>query len=618
MTRRKNVLTKGRKAAADRFALDGRLDEAAALFARVCNADPTDVEAWVKLSDARRRLGRHAEAESCARRALLLAPNLFLAHHTLGVALQCQGRLGEAIDAYRHAVELRPEYPDAHYLLGNALLAAGQVRRAESALRHALALRPGWFEALSDLGAVLLALGRLDEAESCIRDALRLQPGNAEALSNLATLIERDGRVAEALALHAQAARLRPDSPEVLARQADLLEKTGDLGAARDCVARGLALASGHATLNLVAARLDRRGGDLAAAAARLEPLLDRPLAHDLGSEVHLLLGQLHDRLGNTERVLPHLLEGKRLAASATDPEGGARARFLGRVAAARRWLTGPAPQTASGEEAPVFLVGFPRSGTTLLEQVLDSHPGLQTVEEKPMAAAVEHEFLGIAGDTADALAALTADDVARLREVYWAELAHHLERRNGARVVDKLPLNLVRVPLLWRVFPEAQFILAVRHPCDVVLSCLMQGFGHNDAMAGLVSLEGVAEVYAAVMGGWCEDAERLPLRWHRIRYEDLVADFEPEVRRLLAFLDLEWDDAVLEHTRHARERTLIRTPSYHQVTQPIYLHARYRWERYARDFGPVMPKLRPFMEVFGYADAGRASDAPLAPASPG
>ncbi|MBN8773775.1 MAG: hypothetical protein BGP20_14720 [Thiobacillus sp. 63-78] len=605
---KKNILTQGKKAKADRLALENRLEEALTLFAGVCKTDPADAEAWVKLGATQRRLGRYTEAEASGRRAVLLAPNQTFAHHTLGVALQCQGKLEDAMSCYRQAIRLTPDYPDPHYLLGNALLQSGQLHDAESCLRQALALRPTQFEALSDLGALLLTQNRVDEAAHFLQRALGQQPDSIEVLANLGSLKEKTGDMDGALECYRQALSRRPDSPDVLAKQGELLERLGNLDEAEAAITRGLAFAPNHPLLNLVAARLDRRNDRLAEGTARLEHVLDHSMPLETRCEVHLLLGQLHDRMGNAEQVMPHLSAGKRGVAQATDPDGSRRARFLARIDQARTWLGSGASgidlrELPPLEDTPIFLIGFPRSGTTLLEQILDSHPALQALEEKPMVSTMEQTFLALTGGGSGALQALSKAHIIELRRLYFQEAERHLERRPGARLIDKLPLNIVAVPLIWRIFPEAHFILAIRHPCDVALSCLMQNFGHNDAMAGFVTLDSIAEIYARVMNAWSEHAERLPLHWQRIRYEDLITDFEPEARKLLDFLGVGWDEAVLEHTRHAQQRLAIHTPSYHQVTQPLYQHARYRWKRYEDAFGPVMATLRPFIDGFGYRE---------------
>ena len=605
---KKNILTQGKKVRADSLALANQLEDALALYASVCKTDPMDVEAWIKLGETQRRLSRYIEAETSARRALLLAPRLAIAQHTLGAALQCQGKLEAAMASYRQAILLKPDYADPHYLLGNVLMELGQMQPAEASLRRALELRPNFFEALSDLGAVLLMVGRSPEASAYLEHALGLRPNSPEVLANMANLLERDERVEDALRLYRQALLSRPDSLEVLAKQAELLEKSGRLDEARTSLAQGLGQNPEHPVLNLVAARLDRRDGQHAEAAARLEAMLALPMPLRTCGDIHLLLGQLNDRIGKTDQVLAHLVEGKRLTAAAASPDGAGQRRFMARIETSRTWvnerLVASAPaHPAPALDTPIFLIGFPRSGTTLLEQILDGHPALQTLEEKPTVAAMEQAFLDMANGESSALADLSDEQIMALRRAYWEEVEQQVIRRPGALLVDKLPLNTVRVPLLWRVFPEAHFILAIRHPCDVTLSCLMQNFGANDAMAGFISLEGVADIYAQVMSAWREFAQHLPLHWHQIRYEDLVADLEPEARKLLDFLGVGWNDAVLNHTQRAQQRSVINTPSYHQVTQPIYQHAKYRWKRYEKDFEPIMATLRPVIDQFGYGE---------------
>ncbi len=528
--------------------------------------------------------------------------------------LALDGRFEEACTLYQAVSRTDPSDVEVWAKLGATQYRLGRYPDAEASTRRALKLDPHLTFAQHTLALALQGQGKLDDAAALLERALTQQPNSAETITNLARLREQQGRTQEAFELYHRALDLQPDSAYIQAKRAELLEKAGQEEEAEAILARGLAREPGHPVLNLVAARVDRRAGRHAQAVTRLESILNLPAAQESRAEIHLLLGQLHDRLGNTDKALPHLIEGKRRVALATDPKGQSRSRFLDRIETARAWMSdnlATPPSAVTQDEAPIFLVGFPRSGTTLLEQILDSHPRLQTLEEKPMAEVLEQAFLNLTGGGPDALANLSEPQLTHLRQVYWTEAERLLDRQPGTLLVDKLPLNIVRVPLLWRVFPDARFILAIRHPCDVTLSCLMQNFGHNDAMAGLVSLDSIAQIYARVMGSWLDYAARLPLHWHQVRYEDLITNLEDEARSLLDFLGVGWDDAVLGHTRHARERALINTPSYHQVTQPIYQHARYRWKRYQSAFTPILPSLQPFIQQFGYSEIGSAPESP-------
>ena len=248
-------------------------------------------------------------------------------------------------------------------------------------------------------------------------------------------------------------------------------------------------------------------------------------------------------------------------------------------------------------------MIGFPRSGTTLLEQILNSHPDVQTLEEKDTVATLLKSFLAMGGDAEQTLVELDAAQIEQLRRDYFNRVALYINLRPDARLVDKMPLNTAYVPLLKRVFPNAKFILSIRHPCDVCLSCFMQNFAVNEGMAGFFTLEDTARVYDLVMGAWLKYVQTLSLDYWQLRYEDLIEDVEGRTRQLLAFIGVPWNDVVLRHTEHAQQRGNIRTPSYHQVTQPIYQRAKYRWRRYEKDFEPVMAVLRPYIEYFGYTD---------------
>ncbi len=603
---KKNPLTQAKKSKADNLVHEGRLEEAREIYQRVCQKDRLDVEAWVKLGEISRQLGDYDSAETNFRSALAISPNLSLAHQMLATALQCQGRVDEAIEEYRNAIQLNQNYPDGHYLLGNALIEKGLMAEGAECCLRALDLRPNFFEALSDLGSAFLFLGRGEEATDILQRALKLRPDSSVVLANLACLKELQGHVEEALEHYALALRVDPDSVEILAKQAELMEKTGRLAEASDLVARGLRISETLPLFHLVSARLERRAGRYANAAILLESIRKHPMPHDLAGESHLLLGQIYDRLGEYEKVFPLLSEGKRQVALATHSTEENTKHVLERIDAARLWLDNSAPVSANRNtnhmDVPVFLLGFPRSGTTLLEQILDSHPGIQALDEKPMSGAMEQAFLNMTGGVASSLAQLDEQQLAELRKVYFDEVDRQVARRPNTLLLDKLPLNTLRVPLLWRVFPNARFILAIRHPCDVCLSCFMQNFAANDIMKSFISLETIATIYARVMGAWLEYVARLPLTFHRIRYEDLVANLEPEVRGLLEFLDLGWNDSVLGHTQHAQSRDIINTPSYHQVTQPIYQHAKYRWKHYEHEFAPVMDTLRPYISSFGYS----------------
>lgn len=613
---KKNILTAGKKLKADQAAQAGDAQQAQALYASVCKLDPTDTEAWIKRSLIEKGLGNFQQAEHHARRALTLAPKLGYGHYALGQALHSQRQRIGAIASYRTAIRQMPQLAEAHYLLGLALHEQGAMSEAVASLQQALAWRPAFPEALAEIGALYINLGQVETGLGYLQQAATLRPNDPVVLGNIGCALRLQGKAPAALDHFRHALRLAPDNVDLIAGLANLLEKRGETEEAERLLAQGLQLEPGHVMGNLVAAQLDRRGQRLQQAVDRLQDLLMPTLAVDHRADIALELGQIYDQMGDAERAYAMMLEGKRNKAMATlsrDSDRRSSSSYLARLTQIRQLAT-PALATAlcaqiklndarlNEQIAPVFLIGFPRSGTTLMEQILDSHPGIQTMEEKSTVSHMVNRALEMLDEQAGTLTDLREDQLNELRQLYFTEVDKHLCLRPGNLLIDKMPLNTVAVPVIARVFPNAKFILAIRHPCDVSLSCLMQNFATNAAMINFYTLEDTAHLYAQVIGAWLHYAQLLPLNYYQIRYEDLIEDVPAESRKLLDFLGLPWDDAVLKHTDHARQRSAINTPSYHQVVQPIYQRSKYRWTRYAQALAPVLPVLQPFIEQFGYA----------------
>ena len=610
---KQDILTRTKKRKAETLLQENRLTEAKELCEQVFQVNRVDPETLVLLGTVYRRLGNYSEAENACRQAVQINPRYAEAYQALGAALQCQGRMQEALACYQEAIRLKPNLLEAHFLQGDTLRESGQLAQATECYRTVLRLNPVHVPALCNLGGTLAGLHQFDEATICLNKANQLQPGTAPILCNMARILEQLGRPQEAEARCREALQHDPQAVDAISMLAELLEKSSRLEEVRELTKRGLGLAPGHIGLEVVAAKLARRENRNQDANALAETALARNPTADKRNDLHYLLGQLYDRLNEPTRAFAHFSEGNRLTALATSITD--RGNYLRRIEIIRdqfhaTLLADKSCETiVDDEKSPVFLVGFPRSGTTLLEQILDSHPQLQALSEPPTVAAMGQAHERIVTRRSEAATAFTDAEIRELRDAYFSEAGRHLRRRHlkhepGRMLIDKMPLNLVEAHFIWRVFPRAKFILAIRHPCDVCLSCFMQNFTLNQAMSTFTSLEETAAAYAAVMSLWQEFTKSLPFRYHMIRYEDLVENMEHETRRLLEFLDIEWSDAVLEHVEHAKRRGMIGTPSYHQVTQPIYKSAKYRWKRYARELEPVMNTLKPFIEYFGYVES--------------
>jgi len=579
-----------------------RLDEAVASFRRALEIQPSNPEALNNLGNALRRQGKLDQAEDCYRRALELEPRFAKALNNLGNILRSRGKPDEAEVHYRRALEINPRSSTALNNLGIALESQGKLDEAETCYRRALEIAPDYVDGLNNLGNMLINRGELDEAEACYRRALKVNPNLVHCHNGLGGVFQRRKMSHEAISHYRRALEIQPDYVDALANLAGLLEKLNRLEEAAQSAAQCLRLAPDHPLANLVAAGCDHRQGRFREGIERLEKLQPLvPSYSNIAKDIQFQLGRLHDRAGNTRKAFACFTEANRLAMQEFGQEVAERKqRYLQIIASfgevfTRDWVDSWTPTPPFEEaETPVFLVGFPRSGTTLLDVILDSHPRIQTLAEKPTVYAIEHEARRLPGEYPRVVADLAPSTIESLRDAYFRAVDGFLARQPGTVLVDKHPLNMAAVGLILRFFADAKFIVAIRHPCDVCLSCFMQNFKLNNAMANFFTLEDAATLYDKVIRLWRRYVALLPHAYHLVKYEDLVDDFEGETQRLLRFLDVDWDDSVRHYEDHARQKDWIHTPSYRQVVEPIYKRAVGRWRRYTEYLEPVMDLLRP------------------------
>jgi len=542
----------------------GRHAEAAACYERVLAQDPNDWEIWNNLGNARRAAGDREGAIAALGRARAIRSDQPAIHYNLGIALAEMGRLEEGAGAFAETVRLAPDNPAALIELGRALRHLGRHKEALPPLARAAALAPATADIEMELGRALSGLGRYDEADSAYLRAAAAQPGLAAAFLERGLLLERGNR---------------------LDRLAALLDEAAGQNVAQGEIAHLRALA------------LDREGKtEEALALAHASPAGEDPVRRAL------LVGRLADKANHAATAFEACREMNGLVAQA-HPDAADGAQAYRRHVAALVGMATPdyaagwsRVESAGGRAAPIFLVGFPRSGTTLLDTLLMGHPAIHVLEEEPILQRVGEAL----GDFAR-LPGLEAAETERLRALYFAELDALDPQAKGMTVVDKLPLNILGAPLIHRLFPDARLIFAERHPCDVVLSCFMQNFEINDAMANFLDLDDAARLYDLVLTFWSRCRAIFPLDVHVLRYEALVADKEAQMRDLIAFLELPWNEKVLDNQGNAIGRGLISTPSYAQVAEPIYARASGRWERYRDQMAGVLPILAPWAEKLGY-----------------
>lgn len=522
-------------------------------------------------------------------------------------ALQRAGRFAEARALYEAVLRQQPDQPDALHLLGVVRARQGAPQAAAELIGRALALRPGHPVYSFNLGNALRALGRHEAALAAYDRAVQAKPDFTKAHLARGNLLFELGAFAASEAVYRQALAGAPDDPVALARLVLLLERAHRLEQAEAVLRQALAADPAHPLVALAAARVWRRQGRIEDALARLAAVHGAApdLAADLAAELAFERGALLERQGDSAAAFAAFSAANRRLADGPRFKSGAEAAYLDLIARLTAALPGPAaPPAAQADAGPAFLLGFPRSGTTLLGQILDSHPGAVTLDEAPTLQAMVRAAERLPGGYPGGLARLSAAQRDQLRAAYEAAVRKQIGAAKGRIVVDKQPLATVHIGLIHQVFPRAPIVFAQRHPYDVVLSCFMQALKSHYAPGGFVTLARTARLYRAVMTLW-QRAAALPLALRMLRYEDLVDDFDGQVGGLLEHLGLSWDDRVRGFARHAQARGGgTATPSYSQVTRPLYRSAKYRWQAYAQELAPVAEELRPLVQSFGYSDA--------------
>lgn len=533
----------------------GRADEALALAAGSGVPDLARIEAWV-----RQQRGDMHEAAAAYARVLAAEPQDAASWNNLGNIHAAEGRIDDAITAFEQAITYRPDEPGMYLNLADVLRRADLGVPRLKVARDAAEIAPNDRAVQTELAMALAHNEELDEAIAVLETAVARWPDFGESHLELGRLYEATNRT-EALA--AFLASLDPAAcpPEVAFLHAWLAQREGRF--------------------------------DDAARHAEAVP----PTIHPVRREA--LIGNIAERRGDALRASAAFTAMNAAAMAEAPPRSGPTYRE-GLEADLIRWTKGwaaswtPPAAPDPARRDPIFLVGFPRSGTTLLDTMLMGLDDLCVLEERPMMT----EVARMIGN--HDIAASTPQQIATLRDAYFATAKAH--GWDSARwLVDKHPLNMARVPLILRLFPQARFILAERHPADVVLSCFMANFTLNHAMRSFTDLEETARTYDAAFTAWRRAADLFAPAAHAVRYERLVEDPRAELQPLTHWLGLAWNDRLLAHEETARTRTRVRTASYAQIGEKLYTRARGRWQRYADQLAPVMPILAPWAERMGY-----------------
>ncbi len=553
-------------------------DEAAAYFRKVLELKPDYAEAYINLGVVFEEQEQFDEAIVCFESALKIAPNLPEAYNNIGHARHEQGRFKEAIPYFRKALNFRPDYAEAYLNMGNAFASLFDMDSAMPCFFKAVELKPHNVEAYNNLGNAFQSQARLGEALSCFHKSLEIQPDNAETYYSMGNVLMDDGRAEEAMTCYQKALQIMPGFQKALAGKAKSLMQKGEFDEAYQLVMPLIESGTKSIEVTVIYAMLAKRFRHHQEAVRLLEELLSHKSAGTAKTaQIHFVLGDLYDKLGDWDQAFHHYQTANSLKSWRFDAE--LHKKHIGNmIAAYSSEQKARLPRADNALQLPVFIVGMPRSGTTLAEQILASHPDVFGAGELAHIGKNARQ-LRLTPDTIPSPehpATLTREVLNRFAADYSDRLRKF--SHSALRVTDKMPQNFLLIGLIWQLFPKAAIIHCVRDPRDTALSIYFQNFLGSHAYS--FDLKNIGEYYLQyerIMRHWKKDFGVPMLELH---YEELVAEPERVSREMVAYIGLEWDEQCL---RFHESRRTVTTASFQQVREPVYRASAGRWKNYEK-----------------------------------
>jgi tetratricopeptide (TPR) repeat protein len=580
---------------------------------RVLGANQEHTGAWTVLGMVLHAKGRHDDAIRVFNSLTLKNPESAEHWANLGVVLRDAKRLDEALVVYERSVALARPTARTLYNVGLIQIERLDYIAAYAVLKRARELAPtdAWIRCT--LAQCCYDVGNFEEAVEALDGWQAFDGLTPQNITEMAYLLVTMGEPKRAQPAIDWLGAHPPAGGRAALTLANVLERINRLDEARSALDRAKgSVGSDRLDPDLVLAEavLDQRQHRDDEAQRLLSQALETPSEFIRRHNLLFPLAQSLDALGKYEEAFTalnqaHLSQVAYLEAAL----GKTPAEESPTIALTRRgvlsedlegWNSEDAPPQS---ESPIFIVGFPRSGTTLLEQTLDAHPALVSMDEQPFLNRAVDQVQSYGLGYPAELGKLTPPELQNIRAQYWKRVDKKVQLQVGQRLVDKNPFNLLRLPLIRRLFPNARTLLVIRHPCDVMLSCFFQHFRAPDLAMLCRNLPTLADAYRRTFDFWYQQVPLLGTATYELKYERFVADFPVEVARLAEFLELPWNDALLAPGEHARAKGYISTPSYTQVVEPVSSKPIGRWKNYEHHFQNLLPALEPYLRRWDYGN---------------
>ena len=584
-----------------------KFDEAANILKKCTEIFPDDFNTLINYGCVLKELEEYEFAEIYLKKSIKLNPNSAIAHINLAAVQKDLKKLNEAEKNILKAIKLNPNSALAYNNFGNILKDKESLEEAEKNYRKAINLNKDFYLAYNNIGNLFSTKGDLLNAEKFTQKAIEINPKFELACVNLAIIKEGLNKIDEAESFYIKAIKINKNFLYSYISLWNFYEKTNNLEKLKNHLNSIQNEDSLKYESLLFKARISYREKDFDLAKSQIDQIPENwPESRGNFTRIKYwsFKGLINEKVKNFDLAYTCFVNSQKDEKyKRCDPN-----KTINYINEYRESLNSTDHSkvkkeiNAKTKEKLVFLIGFPRSGTTLLDTILRSHHQIDVLEEKPLIYSVERIIKTKFKLTLNKIYYLKKEDLDYLRKHYLSEMHKYKDPDKKANVfVDKYPFQTACLPLINLLFPEAKIIFAHRNPFDTVLSCFQQTFEPNNAMANFTTLKSSAQIYDLTMQMWVLYKKNLKLDFIMSRYETLLDNFDDQINKILDFLDLEWDENIKNYRNTALKRGKINTPSSSQVVQPLYKTSIAKWKNYEKYFSDSKIYLDKWYKYFGY-----------------
>jgi len=569
-----------------------------------------DTNSKIKEALLKKSQGDIAVSESIFLEILDTSPQQYEALINLGLISVHKKMYEESIYYFKKAKEADKNNIDPYINLGNVYTLQQNHTNAIQFFELAHMIDQTNLNVINSLSFLYNEIDKLNESKKIITIGLKIDPTNHSLLNLLGLIFVKKEKISEAIDCYIQSINSKPNYWNAYNNLLFILEKTNKLDLFKKYLDDAKQIFTDQHTINLFeASYYMRKKNYLKSKKILLENQLIDKLSSQEDSLIkfHDLLAKNFDFLDESNSSFDNFKLRNNIKSNQLHNKIYDKNIILELIQNYKKYFTKinlnkfTKPEIPKKYQTPIFLVGFPRSGTTLLDSILRSHSKILVLEEKLIISSIRDRFFEKNNKEIKALESLSDNDILSFQSEYFDKL-HEITKKDlhNIIIIDKLPLNLIEVGFIKRIFPQSKFILMLRHPCDTVLSCFMSDFKINEGMASFYNLKDATILYNEVFSLWNQYVEVYDLAYHLVKYEEVVLNFGNTIRKTIDFLNLEWEENLKNFNATALARKKINTPSYNQVIQPLYKESINRWQKYD-EMKKIYPSLEYWINKYNY-----------------